>query len=162
MRHLVKGSKLGRKTGHRKATLRSLASSLIKEHRIQTTVPKAKALRSFIEPLITRAKEDTQHNRRQVFSKLQNKHAVTMLFEEIGPKAADRPGGYTRVLKTGFRAGDGAEQAIIELVDYNDVKPEGTGSTRKRTRRAGRKKKTTSATPDTQAKKEEDSTDEEE
>ncbi|MGM0589781.1 MAG: 50S ribosomal protein L17 [Bacteroidota bacterium] len=162
MRHLVKGSKLGRKTGHRKATLRSLACSLIEKHRIQTTVPKAKALRTFIEPIITRAKEDTQHNRRQVFSKLQNKHAVSLLFDEVGPKAKDRPGGYTRVLKTGFRAGDGAEQAMIELVDYNDIKPEGTGGKRKRTRRAGRKKKTTSATPDSQPKKEESNSDEEE
>jgi large subunit ribosomal protein L17 len=162
MRHLVKGSKLGRKTGHRKATLRSLACSLIEKHRIQTTVPKAKALRTFIEPIITRAKDDTQHNRRQVFSKLQNKHAVSLLFDEVGPKAKDRPGGYTRVLKTGFRAGDGAEQAMIELVDYNDIKPEGTGSKRKRTRRAGRKKKTTSATPNSQPKKEESNSDEEE
>jgi large subunit ribosomal protein L17 len=162
MRHLVKGSKLGRDTGHRKATLRALATSLIREHRIQTTVPKAKALRGFVEPLITRAKEDTSHNRRQVFSKLQNKDAVDLLFNEVGPMAKDRPGGYTRVLKTGFRAGDGAEMAVIELVDYNDVQPEGTGSQRKRTRRAGRNKKTTSATPDTQAKKEESGNDEEE
>lgn len=147
MRHLVKGKKLGRKDGHRKQTLRSLSIALINEHRIVTTVTKAKAMRSYFEPLVTRAKEDTQHNRRQVYSKLQNNSAVNKLFEEIGPKAKDRPGGYTRVLKLGYRPGDGAETAVIELVDYNDIKPEEPKKARKRTRRAGRSKKTTSATP---------------
>jgi len=145
MRHLVRGKKLGRTTPHRKAMLRNLAISLIKEHRIQTTVGKAKALRQFVEPLITKAKEDTHNNRRQVFSSLQNNYAVNELFDEIGPLAADRPGGYTRVIKAGFRKGDGAELAIIELVDYNDIKPEGRKSKKKRTRRAGKSNKPTSA-----------------
>jgi len=147
MRHLVKGKKLGRKDGHRKQTLRSLSIALINEHRIVTTVTKAKAMRSYFEPLVTRAKDDTQHNRRQVYSKLQNNSAVSELFEEIGPMVKDRPGGYTRVLKLGNRPGDGAEMAVIELVDYNDIKPEEPKKARKRTRRAGRSKKTTPATP---------------
>lgn len=147
MRHLVKGSKLGRTASHRKATLTALAIALIHERRITTTLAKAKALRQFIEPLITRAKEDTMHNRRLVFAKLQDKYAVTELFEEVGPEAKDRPGGYTRILKVGFRAGDAADMAVIELVDYNDVKPEIQGSKKKRTRRAGRSRRTTSSTP---------------
>jgi len=150
MRHLVKGSKLSRTTPHRKAMLRNLACSLIENHRIQTTVSRAKELRRFIEPLITRAKEDTHHNRKQVFSSLQNKYAVTELFEEIGPICADRPGGYTRVIKAGFRKGDGAELAVIELVDYNDIKPESRRSKKKRTRRAGKSNKPTSSTESTQ------------
>ena len=145
MRHLVRGRKLGRTVAHRKATLRSLSIALIKEHRIVTTVAKAKELRTFVEPLITRAKEDTTHNRQQVFKNLRNNFAVSELFKEIGPKCKDRPGGYTRVVKMGFRPGDGAEMAIIELVDYNDVKPEQKDTKRKRTRRAGRSKKTTPA-----------------
>ena len=145
MRHLVKGSKLGRTAAHRKATLTALAIALIHERRITTTLTKAKALRGFIEPLITRAKEDTMHNRRLVFAKLQDKYAVTELFEEVGPEAKDRPGGYTRVLKLGFRAGDAADMAVIELVDYNDVPPEVQGGKKKRTRRAGRSRKTTSS-----------------
>ena len=153
MRHLVRGKKLGRTTPHRKAMLRNLAISLIKEHRIQTTVNKAKALRQFIEPLITKAKEDTHNNRRQVFSSLQNNYAINELFDEIGPLAMDRPGGYTRVVKAGFRKGDGAELAIIELVDYNDVQPEGRKSKKKRTRRAGKSNKPTSAKKETDDKK---------
>jgi large subunit ribosomal protein L17 len=137
MRHLVKGKKLQRSASHRKALLRSLAISLIKEHRITTTVAKAKALRPFIEPLITRAKEDTSHNRRTVFSKLNNKKAVTLLFDEVGVKAEDRPGGYTRIIKLGSREGDGAEMAVMELVDYNDIKPEGKSTKTRRTRRSG-------------------------
>lgn len=148
MRHLVKGRKLGRTVSHRKATLRSLAIALIKEHRIVTTVAKAKELRTFVEPLITRAKEDTTHNRQQVFKNLRNNFAVSELFKEIGPKCKDRPGGYTRVVKMGFRPGDGAEMAVIELVDYNDVKPEQKTTKRKRTRRAGKSKKTTPASPE--------------
>jgi len=100
MRHRVKGRKLSRTAAHRKATMRALSMALIREHRISTTVAKAKELRGFIEPLITRAKEDSHHNRKQVFSSLQNKDAVTQLFTEIGPKVGDRPGGYTRVIKT--------------------------------------------------------------
>lgn len=144
MRHLVKGKKLGRNAAQRKHLLRSLAISLIMEQRIKTTLSKAKELRTFVEPLITRAKEDTMHNRRTVFSKLNHKEAVTKLFDEIGPMAVDRPGGYTRVLKAGFRQGDAADMALIELVDFNDVKPEGTDKKRKKTRRSGRSSKKTS------------------
>jgi len=132
--------------------MRALATALINSihegnnrGKIITTVAKAKELRGFIEPLITRAKSDTHHNRRQVFSKLQDNKSTSLLFDEIGPKAKDRPGGYTRVLKLGFRQGDGAEMAMIELVDYNDVKPEGSGGKRKRTRRAGKSNVPTSA-----------------
>lgn len=144
MRHLVKGKKIGRNVPHRKATLQALSNALIKHHRITTTVAKAKELRSFFEPLVTRAKEDNPHNRRQAFSKLQDKEAVSLLFDEVAPKSKDRPGGYTRVIKAGFRSGDSAEMAVIELVDYNDIKPE-SSTKRKRTRRAGKSKKTTSA-----------------
>lgn len=163
MRHGIKGRKLSRSAAHRKRTMQSLALALIKEHRIVTTVAKAKELRGFVEPLITRAKEDTHHNRRQVFSKLQNKDGVSTLFTEIGPKCEGRPGGYTRVIKAGFRKGDGAELAVIELVDYNDIKPEGSSnaSSSKRTRRAGKSNKPTSTaeSKDTK-KKEEDSAEE--
>ena len=146
MRHRVKGRKLSRTAAHRKATMRALSMALIREHRISTTVAKAKELRGFIEPLITRAKEDSHHNRKQVFSSLQNKDAVTKLFTEIGPKVGDRPGGYTRVIKTGYRQGDAAEMAIIELVDFNDIAPEGGKDTKKkRTRRAGKSNTPTSA-----------------
>lgn len=152
MRHLVKGRKLGRTPSHRKATLSALSVALIKEHRIVTTVPKAKELRTYVEPLITKAKEDTTHNRRQLFSKLKDKAAVSHLFEEVAQKAMDRPGGYTRVIKIGYRSGDNAHMAVIELVDYNDIKPEDSKKT-KRTRRAGKSTKTTSATSDTKTKK---------
>lgn len=135
MRHLVKGKKLGMKPAHRKATLQSLCVALIKEHRIVTTLAKAKELQRIVEPIITRGKVDTTHNRRQAFSQLQDKYAVTELFEEVGPKASDRPGGYTRVLKIGARSGDHTEMAVIELVDFNDVKPDVKKSGRKRTRR---------------------------
>lgn len=144
MRHLKKGRKLGRTPSHRKATLRSLSVALIKEHRIVTTVAKAKELRPFVEPIITKAKEDTSHNRRQVFSKLNDKEAVSHLFEEVAPKAMDRPGGYTRVVKLEYRSGDNAQMAVIELVDYNDIKPKDSKKQRS-TRRAGKSKKTTSS-----------------
>jgi large subunit ribosomal protein L17 len=142
MRHQVRGRKLGRTASHRKATMRALSTALIKNQRIVTTVAKAKELRRYIEPVITRAlKEDSPHNRRQIFSFLNDKTAVTTLYDEIVPAVGDRPGGYTRVIKLGNRAGDGAPTALIELVDFNDVKPEGQGSgKKKRTRRAGRKK----------------------
>lgn len=140
MRHRIKGKKLGRTASHRKATLQALAIALIKEKRIVTTLAKAKELRVFIEPLITRAKVDNNLNRQQVFSYLQHKEAVKELFGEIGPKSADRPGGYTRVIKAGFRKGDATELAVIELVDYNDIQPEGAkAASKKRTRRAGKK-----------------------
>jgi len=139
MRHRVKGRKLSRTSAHRKATMRALTMALVREHRIVTTVAKAKELRRFVEPLITRSKEDNLLNRRMVFSSLQNKETVKKLFAEIGPKSADRNGGYTRVIKIGFRQGDGAEMAVVELVDYNDIKPEGGKTTKKkRTRRAGK------------------------
>ncbi|WP_018128569.1 50S ribosomal protein L17 [Balneola vulgaris] len=143
MRHRVKGRKLSRTASHRRATMRALAIALIREHRIVTTVAKAKELRMFVEPLITRAKEDVHHNRKEVFSSLQNKEAVKAIFDEVGPKVGDRPGGYTRVIKAGFRAGDGAEMAIIELVDFNDIQPEGNTTKKKRTRRAGKANKPT-------------------
>jgi large subunit ribosomal protein L17 len=145
MRHQKKFNHLGRKSAHRKAMLSNMAASLIIHKRIHTTVAKAKALRIFVEPLITKSKEDTTHSRRTVFSYLQSKEAVTELFREISKKIMERPGGYTRILKTGNRFGDNAEMCLIELVDYNEamlsVKDEGkTKSTRRR--RAASKKKT--------------------
>ncbi len=121
MRHNKAINHLGRQSGHRKAMLANMASSLIAHKRINTTVAKAKALKSYVEPLITKSKEDTTHNRRVVFSYLKDKNAVTELFRTIAPKVADRPGGYTRVLHTGFRQGDAAEMALIELVDFNEA-----------------------------------------
>ena len=121
MRHNKAINHLGRKSGHRKALLANMATSLILNKRIETTVAKAKALKGYVEPLITKSKEDTTHSRRVVFSYLKNKEAVTELFRTVAPKIADRPGGYTRVLKTGFRQGDGADMALIELVDFNEA-----------------------------------------
>ena len=121
MRHNKAINHLGRKSGHRKAMLANMATSLILHKRLQTTVAKAQALKMYVEPLITKSKEDTTHSRRMVFSYLKNKEAVTELFRTIAPKIADRPGGYTRVLKTGFRQGDGADMALIELVDFNEA-----------------------------------------
>ncbi|MBQ3607578.1 MAG: 50S ribosomal protein L17 [Bacteroidales bacterium] len=112
---------LGRKSGHRKALLANMAASLILHKRIQTTVAKAKALQTYVEPLITKSKDDSTHSRRVVFSYLKSKEAVSELFRTVAPKIADRPGGYTRVLKTGFRQGDGADMALIELVDFNEA-----------------------------------------
>ena len=121
MRHNKAINHLGRKSGHRKALLANMACSLIQYKRIETTVAKAKALKMYVEPLITKSKEDSTHSRRVVFSYLKNKEAVTELVRTVAPKIADRPGGYTRVLKTGFRQGDGADMAIIELVDFNEA-----------------------------------------
>ncbi len=121
MRHNKSINHLGRQSGHRKALLSNLACSLILNKRITTTVAKAKALKSYVEPLITKSKEDTTHSRRIVFSYLKNKEAVTELFRTVAPKVADRPGGYTRVLHVGFRPGDAAEMALIELVDFNEA-----------------------------------------
>ena len=121
MRHNKAINHLGRKSGHRKAMLANMATSLILNKRIQTTVAKAKALKMYVEPLITKSKDDSTHSRRVVFSYLKNKEAVTELFRTVAPKIADRPGGYTRVLKTGFRQGDGADMALIELVDFNEA-----------------------------------------
>ena len=121
MRHNKAINHLGRKSGHRKALLANMANSLIRYKRIQTTVAKAKALQVYIEPLITKCKDDSTNSRRVVFSYLKNKEAVTELFRTVAPKVAERPGGYTRVLKTGFRQGDGADMAIIELVDFDEA-----------------------------------------
>ena len=120
MRHNKKFNHLGRTTSHRKALLSNMASSLIQHKRIATTLAKAKALQVYVEPLLTKSKEDTTHSRRTVFSHLQNKEMVTELFQNVSVKIANRPGGYTRILRTGFRLGDNAEMCIIELVDYNE------------------------------------------
>ena len=142
MRHNKAINHLGRQSGHRKAMLSNMACSLILNKRIETTVAKAKALRTYVEPLITKSKDDSTHSRRVVFSYLKQKEAVTELFRVIAPKIADRPGGYTRILKTGFRQGDGADMALIELVDFNEAALASTAKkeTKKAsTRRAGRK-----------------------
>jgi large subunit ribosomal protein L17 len=138
MRHGKKHNHLGRKTAHRKAMLANMACSLIEHKRINTTVAKAKALRVFVEPLITKSKSDTTHNRRIVFSYLRNKYAVTELFREVSVKVADRPGGYVRIIKLGNRQGDNAPMAMLELVDYNEIyNPKGK-SVKKSTRRSRR------------------------
>lgn len=140
MRHGKKFNHLGRKTAHRKAMLANMACSLIEHKRINTTVAKAKAVKQFVEPLITKSKEDTTHNRRQVFSKLRSKEAVTELFREVSSKVGDRPGGYTRIIKLGNRLGDNADMAMIELVDFNELY-DPNGSKKKTTRRSRRGKK---------------------
>lgn len=140
MRHRRKNNHLSRKAAHRSAMLSNMASSLILHKRIFTTVPKAKALRVYVEPLITRSKEDTTHSRRMVFAKLQNKYAVTELFQNIAKKVEDRPGGYTRILKTGYRLGDNAQMCFIELVDYNEnMLTEPKTKKKSRTRRSRKK-----------------------
>lgn len=144
MRHGKKVNHLGRKAAHRKALLRNLAIALIEHKRINTTLAKAKALRKFVEPLVTKSKTDSMHSRRVVFSYLQNKEAIKELFSVVGPKVGERPGGYVRVIKTGFRKGDGAEMAMIELVDFNEVytvdsgESKGGGRRRRRRRRGGK------------------------
>ncbi|MBD3724644.1 MAG: 50S ribosomal protein L17 [Flavobacteriaceae bacterium] len=140
MRHGKKVNHLSRQTGHRKAMLANMACSLIEHKRINTTVAKAKALKQFVEPLVTKSKEDTTHNRRIVFSYLRNKYAVTELFREVAAKVGDRPGGYTRIIKLGNRLGDNADMAMIELVDFNTVYNGGKKEVKKSTRR-GRSKK---------------------
>ena len=150
MRHNKKFNHLGRKSAHRKAMLSNMTSSLILHKRITTTVAKAKALKIYAEPLITKAKQDTTHSRRVVFSYLQNKEAVTELFREISPKIADRPGGYTRILKTGSRVGDSANMCIIELVDFNEnmlAAKEEKKTTSRRRRSGSKKASTTTAAP---------------
>ena len=131
MRHNKNFNHLGRQAGHRKALLANMASSLILHKRINTTLAKAKALRMYVEPLITKSKDDSTHARRTVFSSLKNKYAVSELFREVAPKVGDRPGGYTRILKTGFRQGDGAEMCFIELVDFNTVYVSGDNKAKK-------------------------------
>ena len=140
MRHNKAINHLGRKSGHRKALLANMATSLILNKRIQTTVAKAKALKMYVEPLITKSKEDSTHSRRVVFSYLKNKEAVTELFRTVAPKIAERPGGYTRVLKTGFRQGDGADMALIELVDFNEAALASAPKAAKKTTRRSSKK----------------------
>ena len=141
MRHNKAINHLGRQSGHRKALLANMACSLIEHKRITTTVAKAKALRSYVEPLITKAKEDTTHNRRIVFSYLKDKNAVSELFRTIAPKIAERQGGYTRVLHVGFRQGDAAEMALIELVDFNEAALASATKAAKKTTRRSRAKK---------------------
>ena len=138
MRHGKKVNHLGRKTAHRKAMLANMACSLIEHKRINTTVAKAKALKQFVEPLVTKSKEDTTHNRRIVFSRLRQKDAVTELFKEVSVKVGDRPGGYTRIIKLGNRQGDNADMAMIELVDYNEIYNAGKAVKKKSTRRSRR------------------------
>jgi large subunit ribosomal protein L17 len=148
MRHNKKFNHLGRKKAHREALLANMTISLIMHKRISTTVAKAKALRMYAEPLINRAKEDTMANRRLVFSYLQNKYAVTELFRNVAEKIADRPGGYTRILKTGNRLGDNAEMCFIELVDFNEALLEAKkndGAKKTRTRRSRKKSATAAA-----------------
>ncbi len=140
MRHGKKFNHLGRKTAHRRAMLANMACSLIEHKRINTTVAKAKALRQFVEPLITKSKADTTHNRRVVFSYLRDKYAVTELFKEVSVKVADRPGGYVRILKLGNRQGDNASMAMVELVDYNTTYNPNSKKKKKSTRRGGSKK----------------------
>ena len=147
MRHNKKFNHLGRTASHRDAMLSNMATSLIMHKRISTTTAKAKALKRYVEPLLTKAKMDTTHSRRVVFKELQSKEAVTELFREIAQKIANRPGGYTRILRTGFRQGDAAEMCIIELVDYNEnmLKEKAT----KKAGRTRRSKKTTAEVTET-------------
>lgn len=147
MRHGKKNNHLGRTDSHRKAMLANMASSLIKHKRISTTLAKAKALRMYVEPMITKSKTDTTHSRRIVFSYLQDKDSVTELFRDIAAKVANRPGGYTRIIKLNNRLGDNAEMALIELVDYNEVYGKDTDAAEKKTTRRGRSKAKKSDAP---------------
>ncbi len=148
MRHGKKFPHLGRKRGHRKYMLANMACSLIEHKSINTTLTKAKALKLFIEPIITKSKNDSTHNRRIVFSYLRNKYAVTELFREISVKIGDRPGGYTRIIKLGNRLGDNADMAMIELVDYNSTYTSSKPDSRKRRRRKKKSNESISATND--------------
>jgi large subunit ribosomal protein L17 len=145
MRHGKKVNHLSRQTGHRKAMLANMACSLIEHKRINTTVAKAKALKQFVEPLVTKSKEDTTHNRRIVFAYLRNKYAVTELFREVAAKVGDRPGGYTRIIKLGNRLGDNADMAMIELVDFNELYNAVKKEEKKTTRRSRSSKKAETA-----------------
>ncbi|NNE25919.1 MAG: 50S ribosomal protein L17 [Saprospiraceae bacterium] len=153
MRHNKKFNHLGRKKGHRVALLRNLSNALIEHKRINTTLAKAKALRLHIEPIVTKAKTDTSHSRRVVFSYLQSKEAVKELFGTIAGKIGDRPGGYTRIIKTGFRKGDGAELGMIEFVDFNEVYTNAKAG--KSGGRRRRRKKSSAAAPATNQQEEE-------
>lgn len=162
MRHGDKVNNLGRKSAHRKALLSNMACSLILHKRITTTVAKAKALKVYVEPLLTKSKDDSTHSRRTVFAYLGNKEVVDTLFKEVATKIADRPGGYTRILKTGGRPGDNADMCFIELVDYNENMLNAKAPAKAKTSRRGGKKKSTTATAKTVEKQEEsnESTDE--
>ena len=153
MRHGKKINHLGRQTAHRKSMLANMACSLIEHKRINTTVAKAKALKQFVEPMITKSKEDTTHNRRIVMSRLRQKDAVTELFRDVAVKVADRPGGYTRIIKLGNRLGDNADMAMIELVDYNELYTAGKPEKKtRRSRRGGSKAKAGAAPATTETK----------
>ncbi len=147
MRHGKKFNHLGRTASHRKAMLSNMAASLITHKRINTTLAKAKELKKYVEPLVTRSKTDSTHNRRMVFSYLQSKDAVTELFREVAVKVGDRPGGYTRIIKTGTRLGDNAEMAMIELVDFNEIYSNAKKEAKKSTRRGRSKAAAPAATP---------------
>ena len=147
MRHGKKFNHLGRKTAHRKSMLANMACSLIEHKRINTTVAKAKAIRQFVEPLITKSKSDTTHNRRIVFSYLRQKEAVTELFRDVATKVADRPGGYVRIIKLGNRLGDNADMAMVELVDYNELYNPNAKKKKSTRRRGGKKSAKAVATP---------------
>lgn len=140
MRHGKKFNHLGRTAAHRKAMLSNMACSLIEHKRINTTVAKAKALRTFVEPIISRSKDDSTHSRRMAFRRLKSKHAVSELFRNVGPAVANRDGGYTRIIRTGFRPGDNADMCMIELVDFNTIYGTEAKAKKKRTRRGGAKK----------------------
>ncbi len=158
MRHGKKINHLGRTHSHREAMLSNMASSLILHKRINTTVAKAKALRKYVEPIITRSKSDNTHSRRTVFSYLQNKEAVAELFREVAPKVGERPGGYTRILKTGFRPGDAAETCMMELVDFNELMIKDKAPAKKaKTTRRGRKPKAKADDTTTSSDKSEES-----
>ena len=146
MRHGKKVNHLGRQASHRKAMLANMACSLIEHKRINTTVAKAKALKQFIEPLVTKSKEDTTHNRRTVFAYLRDKDGVTELFREVAAKVGDRPGGYTRIIKLGNRLGDNADMAMIEFVDFNELYNGGKKEVKKASTRRGKSKKAEAAT----------------
>lgn len=150
MRHQRRINHLGRTAAHRKAMLSNMACSLIRHKRISTTLAKAKELRKFIEPLVTKSKNDTTHSRRTVFSYLHDKYAVTELYREISQKIADRPGGYTRILKTGFRQGDNAEMCIIEFVDYNETYTQAKETKKVSKTRRSRGKKVAETAPATE------------
>jgi large subunit ribosomal protein L17 len=158
MRHGKKFNHLSRQRGHRKAMLANMACSLIEHKRINTTVAKAKALKQFFEPLVTKSKEDTTHNRRICFSYLRSKYAVTELFRAVADKVADRPGGYTRIIKLGNRLGDNADMAMIELVDFNEIYSTAKKEVKKASTRRGKAKKADETTGETPAAESTDTT----
>ena len=158
MRHGKKFNHLSRQTGHRKAMLANMACSLIEHKRINTTVAKAKALKQFFEPLVTKSKEDTTHNRRICFSYLRSKYAVTELFRAVADKVGDRPGGYTRIIKLGNRLGDNADMAMIELVDFNEIYTTAKKEVKKASTRRGKAKKADETTGEVPAAESTDTT----